>query len=399
MATVVVELRNEPNKQGLYPLALRITINRKPTYRRLGINISMDDWDYKNRLVKSSHPNANQLNILIAENIFKARRRLNSKISKGSDSNIFKTKMKVPKQTFFDFAQEQLRLLEASKKFQRLSVEKAHFGYIKKFSKTEQLFFTDIDEHFLMRLKDYLRIKHNLSETSILNVLVFIRTMYNRAIKQKIAKRNHYPFGSDKIKIKFPESKKIGLNKWEVLLLEQLKDLTEGEVHARNVWMYSFNLAGIRVSDVLKVRWSDFHDGRLYYRMGKNSKLVSLKTPSKVLDILEYYRATKKHANDFVFPEMKVVNLDDPKDLYTKIKTANKKLNYHLKKIAKKAGIDKPLTMHIARHSFGNIAGDTIHPTKLQKLYRHTSLQTTINYQASFIHTEVDEALDSVVNF
>ena len=55
--------------------------------------------------------------------------------------------------------------------------------------------------------------------------------------------------------------------------------------------------------------------------------------------------------------------------------------------------------MHIARHTFGNIAGDKIHPLMLQKLYRHSDLKTTIKYQSNFIHKEADEALDEVVNF
>ena len=69
---------------------------------------------------------------------------------------------------------------------------------------------------------------------------------------------------------------------------------------------------------------------------------------------------------------------------YRKKKVANKKFNDHLKKIAKRAGIQKKVTMHIARHSFGNIAADNIHPLMLQKLYRHTDLKTTINYQANY---------------
>lgn len=55
--------------------------------------------------------------------------------------------------------------------------------------------------------------------------------------------------------------------------------------------------------------------------------------------------------------------------------------------------------MHIARHSFGNIAGDTVHPLMLQKLYRHNDLKTTLNYQANFIHRDAYDAFDSVVNF
>ena len=35
----------------------------------------------------------------------------------------------------------------------------------------------------------------------------------------------------------------------------------------------------------------------------------------------------------------------------------------------------------------------------LQKLYRHSNLKTTINYQTNFIHKEADDALDTVVDF
>ncbi|WP_407654015.1 hypothetical protein [Aquimarina gracilis] len=53
--------------------------------------------------------------------------------------------------------------------------------------------------------------------------------------------------------------------------------------------------------------------------------------------------------------------------------------------------------MHIARHNFGNIAGDNIHPLMLQKLYRHSDLKTTINYQENFIHKPADDALENVI--
>ncbi|EKF54522.1 tyrosine type site-specific recombinase [Galbibacter marinus] len=55
--------------------------------------------------------------------------------------------------------------------------------------------------------------------------------------------------------------------------------------------------------------------------------------------------------------------------------------------------------MHIARHTFGNISGDRIPIQMLQKLYRHSSVTTTINYQANFMKKEADTALDKVINF
>jgi site-specific recombinase XerD len=67
--------------------------------------------------------------------------------------------------------------------------------------------------------------------------------------------------------------------------------------------------------------------------------------------------------------------------------------------VAPAAGIEKPLTMHIARHTFGNISGDRIPIQMLQKLYRHSSVTTTIGYQANFIHKDADEALEAVIDF
>ncbi len=202
-----------------------------------------------------------------------------------------------------------------------------------------------------------------------------------------------------KIKIKRPESMKIGLNTDEIKSIEALENLSPMEWHSRNVWLYSFNFAGMRVSDVLKTRWSDIKNDRLYYKMGKNSKLVSLKVPDKIKSIIEHYKHDKRNSNDFIFPELKQINIKNAKELHNKIKTSNKRFNDNLKSIAEKAEIDKKITMHIARHSFGNIAGDNIHPLMLQKLYSHSDLKTTLNYQANFIHREADDALDSVINF
>ena len=103
--------------------------------------------------------------------------------------------------------------------------------------------------------------------------------------------------------------------------------------------------------------------------------------------------------DDFIFPELKLADYSSAKDVYAKTKTATKNINYHLKQVAEKAKIKKKVTMHIARHSFGHISEDKIPIQMLQKLYRHSSLTTTINYQSNFIHKDADEALESVVDF
>lgn len=398
-----IVLRKTPNKAGLYPIAIRITKNRSSTYKFIGEYIPLKDWDVKNKLVKKSNPESEHINDLIDIELKKAKKGVKSLKKKNRDTDAHKIKKEIytPSRnvSFFEFAQEHLDDLEASENYGRLSTDSSLISYIRSFNKSNNLEFRDINERYLKKFKIYLKKEHGLVETSIMNVFVLIRLLFNRAIRNKIVKRKFYPFGKDKVQIKFPETQKIGWNKWEIMLLEQIPDLSFDQLHARNLFMFSFNFAGVRISDVLKSRWSDFKNGRYYYRMGKNNKLVSLKVPKKVYDILEYYKKDKRHSNDYIFPELKAANVDDSKDIHRIIKVSGKKINRHLKNLAKMVKVEKKLTMHIARHSFGHIAEDKIHPKKLQKLYRHSDLKTTIGYQANFIHSDADEALDSVINF
>jgi len=66
--------------------------------------------------------------------------------------------------------------------------------------------------------------------------------------------------------------------------------------------------------------------------------------------------------------------------VYAKTKSANWKFNKHLLRIAHKVGISEKVMMRIARHSFGNIAGDQIPIQMLQKFYRYSSITTTMAY-------------------
>jgi integrase len=398
-----IVVRKKVNKEGLYPLAIRITKNRKSTYHYIGHYIDLQDWDENKSRVRKSNTNSVRLNNLLATKLLEVNKALVDLQSEKKDYSANQIKESLYSEskssTFYDVANDFLFELEENNKLAQLSADKVRVNHVINFNKSKQLTFPEIDEQFLRKFKIYLKKEFKLSDRSIVNNLVVIRTIYNRAIKMNLVDRKLYPFGSDKVRIKFPETEKIGLNKKDIVAFETVKNLTDSETHARNIWLFSFYFAGIRAADVLEIRWSDIYDERLHYRMNKNSKLLSLKIPEKALSILEYYKSTKRSDNDFVFPELKKADLDDARDVYAKTKTATKKFNKYLVEVAKKAKVKKKVTMHIARHSFGNLSEDKIPIKMLQKLYRHSDLKTTISYQANFIHKDADDALDSVINF
>ncbi|ASO05318.1 site-specific integrase [Arenibacter algicola] len=402
-SSIKVTLRKKANKQGLFPLAVRITKNRKTTYLYIGHYISIKYWDEGNREVRKSHPNSSRLNNLLVKKLAEANQTLIDLQTHQNDitSKQIKQEIATPltKTSFKEIADNYLDNLEKTNKLQRLSSDKARVGHFVRFVDNDDLSFREIDEALLRRFSLYLKTTRKVSQRSVINNLIVIRTLYNKAIRLGIVDRKLYPFGADKIRIKFPESEKIGLTREEIQAIEALEELTEQQSHARNVWLFSFYLAGMRVGDVLMIKWSDIYDGRLHYRMGKNEKLLSFKLPEKIIALLGRYEKDPRSSEDFVFPEMNNADLKNPKDVFNKVKSANKKFNKYLVQIAEKAGINKKLTMHIARHSFGNISGDKIPIQMLQKLYRHSTVTTTINYQANFMHRETDDALEKVINF
>jgi len=227
--------------------------------------------------------------------------------------------------------------------------------------------------------------------------MVVIRSVFSQAIAAQVTKAQYYPFGKGKFRIKFPDSLKIGLVPEEVKVLEDANLTDERYNHARNIFLFSFYFAGMRISDVFRLQWSDFKDGRLYYLMGKNDKGDSLKVPEKAKKIMEQYRRDNlKH--DLVFPDLEVVeDFDDEEEVQKRIKSRTRRIGEYLEEVQKITEIDKKLRPHIARHTFGNISGNQIPVKTLQKLYRHTHLSTTANYQQNFTHQEMDNALDKVI--
>ncbi|HNP23434.1 MAG TPA: site-specific integrase [Panacibacter sp.] len=401
MASVKIVLRKKQNQDLTYPLAIRITKDRKSSFIYIGHSVKLSDWEPKEQRVKKSHPNSARLNNLILKKLAEANNSLlDLEVQKDSiSSHAVKQKIKPSAgSTFFEQAKLYIANLKRSGKFNRVSAEQPRIKHFKEFLKGQDINFQDITVSLLNNFKAYLKGTRSISERTIVNHLIVIRSIFNQAIKGNVTDQKYYPFGSNKIKIKFPDSIKLGLTTDEVKVIEELDlDHTSYLHHARNMWLFSFYFAGMRVSDVLRLKWDDLQDNRLYYAMGKNLKAGSLRIPEKALKIVVQYQSAKDETG-LIFPDLKTLqDLDDSYEVQRKIKSVVRRLNENLLTVAKAAKINKPLTMHISRHTFGNISGDKIPIQMLQKLYRHTSVTTTIGYQANFIHKDADEALDSVI--
>lgn len=402
MASVKIVLRKKQNKDGTYPLALRITKDRKTSFVHLGHHLLESFWDEEKCRVKKTHPNSVRLNNLISKKLTEAEDNLIELEVQKTDvsSASIKRKIQVPKnETFFARAELHLENLKKQKKYNRYVADKGKISVFKQFLDNSDIAFPAITAQVISKYTTHLKSK-NLAAHTIIAYLSIIRNIFNQAIRDGLVEEKYTPFDGNKLSIKPPRSLKVGLSIEDVKSIENI-ELPSGSFinHARNIWLISFYFAGMRVSDVLRLKWTDFQNDRLYYTMGKNKKAGSLILSEKVQNILSQYRE-QKNAHNLVFSDLQMLpDINDSYAVEKRIKATNTKLNPALKDLAIKLNISQKLTMHIARHTFGNISGDKIPIQMLQKLYRHSSITTTIGYQSNFIHKEADDALNAVINF
>jgi integrase len=424
MATVRVYIKKRAAKDGRFPISICITINRKQEYILTGQKLdSLNQWDAKAQRVKKSHPNSTRLNNFLLGELAKANDKALQMETKGQVSaKAVKLSMKPveERQVFFtEVANQYLEDQRLCGNYDIYKTDKGRLTRFYKFTNNGKITFPEITVDLLQRYTVFLRQakqkRYNenspmkpLSERTITNHLIIIRTIYNRSITSKLASKDDYPFGADgKIAIKFPESSKIGLEEQEIKKLEEI-DLSQYPPiynDARNIWLTEFYFAGMRVTDCLLLKWHDFQNDRLFYKMSKNGEHGSLKIPIKVIAILDQYR---EHENDsvnnkhnLVFPLLRELpTLDNRFEVRRKVCFAVKRLNTAMEKIMPMIGSTKNGSQHKARHSFAQRAEDkNVHPKVLQKMYRHESVITTMKYQSNFSFKKADDAIDAVLDF
>lgn len=409
MASVKIILRNEKRADGLFPLALRITKERKSSYIYLDYRIAEKDWDNKTQRIKKSHPNSVRLNNYLLKKLAEANDSALEIESKKNHVSAKAVKNKIKPSaavSFFPQAQAFLDNLQQAGKYNQYTSDKPRIGHFREFLKGEDIAFSDITTGLLERFVTYLKSSYKpkrgndrIGERSIANHLVTLRSVFAHARKNGIITKAESPFGEGGVKIKFPESVKVGLTPEEINALEIVELSEPAHNHARNLWLFSFSFAGMRASDVLRMKWSAIQDNRLYYTMGKNGKVGSLKIPEKAKKIIDQYEPDKQSSDDFIFPDLKKANLStkfiEQRSIAFKVSAADKLLRLH---VGPASGINKKLTMHIARHSFAQNATN-IDVRTLQMLFRHNKLETTEGYMGQFVHKQADEALDLVLAF
>jgi integrase len=422
-------LANHPNRFGFYPVMLRITRDRKTKRVKTELEVKKVDWNQKAKSYKhfrDRFDNAEVYNDMLLGILRKYKESYKDLKEEGNASAaniISKVKSGEISESFLQYAKDRTQEIYNAGGIRNW---KKYNGFCNKLEdfmkkiKTRDLTFAELTPSLLSKFDTYLHKLPNERHpelllhpnTIALNFNIF-KTILNRAIEiDDLMKPENNPF----LKFKYSgvKTQKEKLDASELDAIKQL-DLQEGSLiwNCRNYFFFSFYCAGIRVGDLVQLRWCNItSEGRLNYQMGKNHKARDLKLVPEALDIVKYYWNDSAKLSDYIFPlldmrttwakystqeEKDAMPSDMKKAMFQVIGSKNALINKELEKIRIAARIEKKISFHIARHSFARAAKAAgIDNLEVKALLAHTNLSTTEKYMGSFDTSKNDEALETI---
>lgn len=386
--------RTYKKQNGTQAIRLRIfTSANDIQYIDTGISVLKNQWDDKKQQVKK-HPIEEQLNASMNAllNDVKILYYKNEGVSAKRLLQIYKNSKKYDGSSLLNFYQS---IVDENKMKGAIRTAKTQQHYIDKLSKFASfLSFADISP---LWAKDYEKwlISCGNKPNTIASNFKCLNAILNKAVKMGLIEKN--PLKG--YQIKTVNSKKNILSIEDINLLEnyEIAPHFKGMELARDVFLFSFYMAGMRFSDVCKLKWEDVTDTEVVYTMGKSEKRAGatryIPITPKVKQILERYKANKT----FVFPILDKCDLNNIEKVEYTIYIANNKLNRSIKILAKHAGITKHVSMHIAKHSFASYAvKNNVNLFHISKLLGHTKLSTTEHYLRDFFQKEQTDVMNSL---
>lgn len=282
---------------------------------------------------------------------------------------------------FADSRIKKINLIDYVAEIYREKKSQNYYNLIQQLKKSMglQVPFGQVDEKTVKQFLHYLKEAH-LSSNTRCTYFAILCSVFNEAIRDKIITQNPCKLIPRQDRPKHEESKRTFLN------LEELTKLAATPMPCRNhqvkeAFLFCC-LTGLRISDVLSIRYSDISEGVLQYRQKKSKQQF-------------HYLPLSKQAQRIL-----AGLVPDPKresvfwELVRKI-THNQRLHI-LDQWAKSAGITKKVTWHVGRHTCATLLisyGEDIYT--VSKLLGHSNVAITERY-AKIINTKKVEAVNKI---
>jgi integrase/recombinase XerD len=345
---------------GIYSIVVRVTCNRNNTTFNTGIRVKIDMWDSASSTVKKRHPNSLPFNETISE--FYSRIH-NAAYQLINDNNFSFENLKLalnnttlaPKAikctTFKEYGERLVEQMFAINKAGNAIIYQTAINKVLTYANNRDLQFIDISYSFLDGFRNSL-IKSKLKANSISNYFRTLRAIYNKAIKEKLVDKSHYPFLDITVKTERTAKRAMLLDELISITKLDLKVNTQ-EWKARSCFLLSFALRGASFTDLAYLKRDNIRRGYLIYKRRKTGKELKIKLLPLTNEILNHYQGL---SSIYLLPILPSNVIEDSlaakKVILQWIKTSNK---YH-NRLGRTCKTEDEITSYVTRHTFATLA-------------------------------------------
>lgn len=392
MATIKVKFRpsNIPDHEG--SIYYQIIHDRRPRQLLSDYHVFPSEWDETRSMVVTTPSSSRKPFILSirerirwdVERLTKIGRRLDAEgLAYTSEDVIDEFRRYADEYSVFNFIENLIVKFKMNGKTRTSETYAAALNSFKKFRKNEDIMLDSLTSEIMESYEAWHKQRGN-SPNTISFYTRILRAAYHRAVEDDIIE-NRNPFrhvytGVEKtIKRAIPllHVKKI---KALDLSLEPTLDF------ARDMFLMSFYLRGMSFIDMAFLKKTDLKHGYIIYRRRKTGQQLTIEWTKEMQNILDKY---PDNPTQYLLPIIKNEGINE-RCAYRNI---GYNINHSLKKIAEMVGVNIPLTMYVARHSWASAAKYKGIPISvISEGMGHDSEATTQIYLASLDTSLVDKA-------
>lgn len=379
-------------KNGLNPISLRITFRGERREILTGLSCKKNDWHAAMQQVNPRSRLATSTNKELFNILYKVKARFQELQYSGIDFTIDELVDKLrgrqaPPQSLVEYMdmkqqelQERLRVDLAVTTFFRY---KRTIRYMSEFLLTRKgvknIAVSSINTDLLKQFFLFLRKQKNQEHNTAVALLNCLKTILKTPVKNGTLRKN--PF--DDFPLKQKPVLRYYLEVEEIKRLQQLECLNDDEELKRDLFLLAC-FTGMAYIDIKGLTGSVFitdPDGTVCIR--------DTRQKTGIVSIIPLLPAAQE-----IFKKYSLTG--ECKDFQWRV-MSNQKLNSGLKVIAKRAGIDKPIFMHLGRHTFATTV-TLSHGVPLEtvsKMLGHATMRHTQLY-AKIVATKVKDDMSKI---
>lgn len=375
----------------------QIIHNRKVRQLHTDYRILPEEWDETEENIIIRGYNSDRVNLLtnirerINWDISRMKRTLSQLEAKQDSYTVEEVIELFSKQTversFFDFMNSVIMQL---RQLRKVRTSETYFSTLRSFMtflRGQDIPIDGITSDLMLQYESWLKLK-GVCMNSISFYMRILRAVYNRAVDKGMVEQTspfrHVYTGIDKTIKRAIPIKSIKSLKNIDLTMRHSSDF------ARDMFMFSFYTRGMSFIDMAYLKKKDLSHGILTYRRRKTGQLLSIKWEKCMAEIVNKYN---DDTSEYLLPIIKRQG-DERRQYINSLHL----VNYRLKLLSEEIGLNRPLTMYVARHSWASAARSKNIPISvISEGMGHDNEATTQIYLASLETSVVDNANKKII--